>query len=207
MAGTYTVRTTQPTGNLPEYSSIQGSITPAWNGSIVGNGGQAGANVLFNCVGYSQGRLIEMHNEIFPDNKIMSFASNIYNIFSGNAEDWWQAAIDAGYNTGQVPKAGAVGVYYDPANNTGHVVNVEKFDTVNNRWDITESHYYYPNNQGSWDYSYLDSNYFPAFISGHASYQLYGFIYPFDNVTPVPPRPPGPGQKPINWVIYNRFIF
>lgn len=175
----YTIRTTSPAGSYLPYYMKTGTYTGAINDAILGNGQIAGANVLNNCVGYSVGRLMEQHYQI------NGTVSTQYNIFAGyNAEDWFTVAANAGMSTGQYPRAGAVGVYYNGS--TGHVCNVERY--YNNRWEISESHYYYDggsNTNGSWDYSYLQDNFIPAFIGSDPAWYLIGFIYPFDGIIPI----------------------
>lgn len=201
---TYDIRTTSPAGeNLPYYNTV---ASGGYNSSIQGNGAVFGANVLNNCVGYSQGRLMEMHNQLYPNNQITSAASNIYSIFNANAEDWYQIAVNNGFNVGSVPELGAVGVWYSAAQNVGHVANVENY--ANGRWEISEGHYNYPGGQGSWDYSYLQNNsdYLPAFIGADSSWALIGFIYPFTvpypPPGPIPPTPPEPELQETKFWIY-----
>ena len=190
----YTVRTTSPAGfNLPYYNTIGSG---GMNTSIQGNTAVSGADVLNNCVGYSQGRMLEMYAEL---NSLTPPFSNLFSMFNVDAENWLTVAINNGFMTGSAPQEGAVGVYYASGQNIGHVCNIEKWDSVNNRWDITEGHYYYPTppGNGSWDYSYLQSNNIPAFIGSDPDWQLLGFIYPF-GYTPTPGAPGG------NSVIANR---
>lgn len=180
----YTVRTTSPAGLYLPYYMKTGTYAGAINDAILGNGAIAGANVLFNCVGYSVGRLAECWNEM---QGTTANPTNPFNIFAPyNAEDWYNVAVANNIPTGMTPQAGAVGVYYSAAQNVGHVCNLEQY--VNGRWEISESHYYYDGNlnlYGSWDYSYLQSNMLPAFIGADPTWQLIGFIYPLGGVTPV----------------------
>lgn len=191
---TYNIRSSSPAGeNLPYYNTVNSG---GFNTSIVGNGAVAGANVLNNCVGYAQGRLIEIHNELYPNNQITNAAGNIYGIFNANAEDWFNIAVANGYNVGNVPQYAAVGVWYSAVQNIGHVAIVE--DYVNDIWHISESHYNYPGGNGSWDYSTLqaNSNYLPAFIGGDTTWSLIGFIYPFTVAYPPPGAIPPTPEKP-----------
>ena len=194
---TYDIRTYSPAGeNLPYYNTI---ASGGWNSSIQGNGAISGADVLNNCVGYSQGRLIEIHNQLYPNSQITSAAGNIYSIFNANAEDWYNIAVNNGYSVGNIPAYGAVGVWYSASQQVGHVANVENY--ANGRWEISEGHYNYPGGQGSWDYSYLQNNtdYLPAFIGADPSWVLIGFIYPFSvpfpPPGPTPPTPPEPEEE------------
>lgn len=62
---TYNIRTVTPAGeNLPEYNTISsGGI----NSNPQGTGSVTGADVLNSPFGYSQGRMIEIHNQLFED--------------------------------------------------------------------------------------------------------------------------------------------
>lgn len=198
-----TPRTTSPAGLYLPYYMKQGTYTGALNSAILGNGAITGANVLNNCVGYSQGRMAEMYCE---DKGLQP--QNPFTLFAMDAQDWFTAALNAGYSTGQVPRLAAVGVYASRSDPTlGHVCNVEQY--ANNHWEITEGHYYYPGGNGSWDYSYLNNtNLKPAFIENDNDWYLIGFIYPFD-VTPGPT--PGPPLRPMNklkpWMYSKRIPF
>lgn len=220
----YLVRTTQPTGNLPEYSSINGAVSPAWNSCILGNyqgtwnQGQPGANVLHNCTGFAQGRMIECYNEI-NGNPITSAGSNIFSVFNADAQKWYRIAQNNGFSVGSSPAAGCVGVWanggIDDPNTIGHVAFFERY--ANGRWEISEGHAYYDggthgNTWGSWDYSYIQSNGLPAFIESDPSWYTIGYIY-LPGITPDPggDQPPGPtpGQRrkmPI-WMYLKRLPF
>lgn len=174
----FTIRTTSPAGSyLPYYMTVAAGGV---NTSIVGNGAVAGANVLQNCVGYSQGRLSELYNELNG-----TTGQNPFTMFNVDAQNWLAVAQANNIRTGMTPQAGAVGVYYSAQQNLGHVCNLEQY--ANGRWEISESHYYYPNGNGSWDYSYLQPNMLPAFIGSDSSWQFLGFIYPFEGITPIVP--------------------
>lgn len=186
----YTIRNTSPAGSgSPFYNTV---ASGGFNTSIVGNGAVSGANVLNNCVGYSQGRMMEMYSEAVSP--ITSASENIFSMFNANAEDWYNIAVANGFPVGQVPTYGAVGVWYNGAG-IGHVANVE--DYQNGVWEISEGHYNYGGAYGSWDYSYLQNNsdYLPAFIGVDYSWYLIGFIYPFNALPPTPPTPPTPSRR------------
>lgn len=194
---TYDERTTSPAGqNLPEYNTI---ASGGWNSCGAGRGAISGADVLNNATGYAQGRLIEIHNQLYPNNQITSAAGNIYSIFNAPAQDWYNIAVNNNYNVGNTPQYGAVGVWYNAAENTGHVAIVENY--VNDIWTISESHYDYPAGQGSWDHSTLQANtdYLPTFMGSDPNWHLIGFIYPFTVAYPppgvIPPTPDKPDLK------------
>lgn len=173
---TFTIRNTSPAGLFLPYYMTTGA--GGVNTSIVGNGAIAGANVLNNCVGYSQGRLAEIYNQING-----TTGQNPFTMFNVDAQNWLTVAQNNGFATGMTPQIGAVGVYYASGQNLGHVCNIENIG-IGGIWEISESHYYYPNGQGSWDYSYLQPNLLPAFIGNDPDWQLIGFIYPFQGLQP-----------------------
>lgn len=172
-----TPRTTSPAGSgITYYNTVSaGGI----NTAIQGNGAISGADVLNNCVGYSQGRMLEMLDEITG----LPVTINPFSAFNVDAENWYQTAVNNGFNVGTTPQIGAVGVWHSAAQAIGHVANIEAYN--NGIWEISESHYYYPGGSGSWDYSYLQSNLLPAFIGSDPTWSLIGFIYPF-GAQPVP---------------------
>ena len=84
-----------------------------------------------NCTAYAHGRFAEITGK-FP---------KMY----GNAEDWWDEAKKAGYETGPVPKLGAICVWragqtHNSADGAGHVAIVEQIKangdivTSNSAW-------------------------------------------------------------------------
>lgn len=77
--------------------------------------------VLPNCVGYAQGRLLELRSE----NKIN------WKLPACNAEDWYDKAKANGLQVGSTPKLGAVVVWcagntHNSADGAGHVAIVEE---------------------------------------------------------------------------------
>ena len=183
---TYSIRNYSPENeNLPYYNNSNANgINTAINGNSPDGQGVTGANVLNNCVGYSQGRMIEMLYELTP-----STTGNPFSMFNANAEDWITVANNNGFNTGSTPDYGAIGVWTNGS--IGHVANVETYQ--DNTWWISEGHWNYGGSYGSWDFSYLHSSpeYLPDFLATDTSWHLLGFIYPF-STTPTPPTPPQP---------------
>lgn len=182
----YTPRTTSPVGQyLPYYMRYSDG---GWNSAIYGNSasgyGQPGASVLHNCVGYAQGRMIEIYNQLHPSDPITGYADNIFKIFNMDAENWLTAAIAAGFRTGSIPKPGSVGVYETYQQGIGHVAVFEQ--EVNNVWYISEGHWQHGGTYGSWDYTSVDSYYDwqPDWMD--LSWVTHGFIY-MDDPGPVPP--------------------
>ena len=82
---------------------------------------QSTGSVLPNCVGYAQGRLLEIRGE----NKVN------WKLPACNAEDWYDTAKAQGLQVGQTPKLGAVvcwraGNTHNSADGAGHVAIVEE---------------------------------------------------------------------------------
>lgn len=82
---------------------------------------QQAGYVLPNCVGYAQGRLLELRGE----NKIN------WKLPACNAEDWYDKAKANGLQVGNTPKLGAVVVWragntHNSADGAGHVAIVEE---------------------------------------------------------------------------------
>ena len=78
-------------------------------------------SVLPNCVGYAQGRLLEILGAKAPNWKLPAC----------NAEDWIDKAKENGLKTGMTPKLGAVAVFragttHNGSDGAGHVVVVEE---------------------------------------------------------------------------------
>ena len=78
-------------------------------------------SVLPNCVGYAQGRLLE----------ILGKKAVNWKLPSCNAEDWFEQAQKNGFKTGMTPKLGAVAVFragatHNGSDGAGHVVVVEE---------------------------------------------------------------------------------
>lgn len=77
--------------------------------------------VMPNCVGYAQGRLLELRGE----NKVN------WKLPACNAEDWYDTARANGMSVGQTPKLGAVAVWragstHNGVDGAGHVAVVEE---------------------------------------------------------------------------------
>lgn len=78
-------------------------------------------SVLPNCVGYAQGRLLE----------ILGKKAVNWKLPACNAEDWFETAQKNGFKTGMTPKLGAVavfraGVTHNGSDGAGHVAVVEE---------------------------------------------------------------------------------
>lgn len=82
---------------------------------------KASGYAMPNCVGYAQGRLLELRGE----NKVN------WKLPACNAEDWYDTARANGMSVGQTPKLGAVAVWragntHNGADGAGHVAIVEE---------------------------------------------------------------------------------
>ena len=78
-------------------------------------------SVLPNCVGYAQGRLLE----------ILGKKAVNWKLPACNAEDWLETAQKNGFKTGMTPKLGAIAVFragttHNGSDGAGHVVVVEE---------------------------------------------------------------------------------
>ena len=78
-------------------------------------------SVLPNCVGYAQGRLLE----------ILGKKAVNWKLPACNAEDWFETAQNNGFKTGQTPKLGAIAVFragttHNGSDGAGHVAVVEE---------------------------------------------------------------------------------
>lgn len=192
----FTVYTDAPDGLfLPYYMrTAEGGL----NSCILGNTpngevGIAGANVLNNCVGWCQGRMMEVYNEV------AGTQNSPTNPFSGcnlNAEEWYANYRAWGMTRQSTPAVGAIGCYRKvktlrPVTYEGHVVFVERYDSNTGLWEVSESHFYFDGDQnvnGSWDYTTLNSRYYPPFIAG-TLWQLQGFLVPTYPATLDPSAP------------------
>nr|DAU59628.1 MAG TPA: CHAP domain protein [Caudoviricetes sp.] len=90
-----------------------------YNTCIVIN--QSTGYVMPNCVGYAQGRLLEIRSESKVNWKLPAC----------NAEDWYEMAQRNGMSVGQTPKLGAVvcwraGQTHNSADGAGHVAIIEE---------------------------------------------------------------------------------
>ena len=75
-----------------------------------------------NCTAYAWGRFWEESN-----NDPNSMNNKPVNLPLGDGGTWWQRAVDSGYyQTGQIPKLGAVICFYDSNGGAGHVAIVEE---------------------------------------------------------------------------------
>lgn len=174
-----------PTGrNEPSFmTNLYGaSWSVAWNTSIYGRPIASGANVLSNCVGYAQGRMLDIYREITGYNPAQT-QTHPFIMFNAEAGQWADVARANGFTVQDNPRAGSVLV-------TGsHVAVVETYDQNAGLWNISESGF-----EDQTPYHYHQSLYQSGghWYSSYASDPLViGFIL-IPNVTPGP----GPGPHP-----------
>lgn len=199
---TYQPRTTSPAGsNLPQYmSNLYGaSWSNAWNTSIYGSPTISGADVLANCVGYAQGRSVEIWMRYTGETPITAGNTHPYIAFNLDAGQWYQIAENLGMQRDDEPSLGAIMC------TPNHVaICEEKID--DDHWIVSESGYgtmpefFYQNSLnrvgGAWE-SWFSS----------PSHNVLGFIRnPYVTDQPIPPTPTSGGMNFIyqrNWNNYN----
>ena len=189
-----------PSGrNEPAYLTNGGPnsagtvTTTTWNTCITGSPVVSGANVLANCVGYAQGRMLSIYKEITGYNPAQTLTHPFITLNGdpvNGADGWIPRARAAGLTVQSEPRAGSVLV------SDTHVAVVEYFDTSTQQWMISESGY------GGPAYSFSPSIY----KSGNKCYtnfayprpqEIYGFIL-------IPNVQPGPGPGPAGRGGYDR---
>lgn len=180
-----------PTGlNEPSFmTNLYGaSWSVAWNTCIYGSPVAAGANVLSNCVGYAQGRMLDIYREITGYNPAQTQTHPFITLNGepvSGSDGWIPRAQALGLTVQAEPRAGSVLV-------TGsHVAIVETYDETTGLWWISESGY-----ETLPPYFYQQSIYkqggtwYSSFATDHV---IIGFIL-IPEVTPGPG--PGPGPTP-----------
>lgn len=160
------------------------SWSNAWNTSIYGSPTQTGADVLANCVGYAQGRMLDIYREITGYNPAQT-GTHPFVMFNVDAGNWYSTAINNGFTVQSDPREGSVLV------TPNHVAVVEFYDQNTGKYWISESGYnadpylmqqsLYQDAQGHWHSAYSSP-----------STDVLGFIL-IPGVTPGPG--PGPGIR------------
>lgn len=141
---------------------------------------KASGSVLPNCVGYVQGRWLELFDAKEVNWKLPAC----------NAEDWFEAAKKAGFKTGKTPKLGAIacwraGQVKNNADGAGHVAVVEE---IKANGDIVVS-----NSAHNGDRFYTRTITKASGYIYSENRPLLGFIYcgiEFDKPEPVTPSSP-----------------
>ena len=106
----------------------------AWNSAIYGSPTQTGADVLCNCVGYSQGRMLQIYIETHPGYNPANLHTHLFYSFNVDAGNWLTVAQNEGFTILSEPEEGTVLV------TASHVANVERYDEGDG-WLISESGY------------------------------------------------------------------
>lgn len=167
------------------------SWSTAWNTCIYGSPMQTGANVLSNCTGYVQGRMLEIwRQDSHQDYNPAETHTHPFATLNGDANySWLERAVALGFQTSDEPVAGSVFV------TDSHVGVVEKF--ADGIWWISESGY---GNVNPWTYGegiYKSGN---KWYAMHATYhKIYKFVL-IPDVTPGPGPKPKPKKK--KWIYY-----
>ncbi len=155
----FTARTTAPSRTDKRFVNYRNG---GYNTCIVIN--QSTGYVMPNCVGYAQGRLLEIRGESKVNWKLPAC----------NAEDWYDTAKAQGLQVGQTPKLGAVVVWHagqthNSSDGAGHVAVVEK---IKPNGDIVVSQSAYDGQE-----FYLSTLTKASGYKYAASRPLVGFIY------------------------------
>lgn len=191
----YVPRTTSPAGsNDPCWmSNLYGANwNVAWNTSIYGSPTISGADVLANCVGYAQGRSIELWMIYTGKDPVTEGNTHPFIMFNANAGDWVQIALANGFTVDQEPRLGSILVTPD------HVAICEE-KLNDDLWNVSESGY------GTMPEFFYQSS---LYRSGGVWYESFsspsknviGFIRnPYVTDGPVPPAPSKKSK-----IIYNR---
>lgn len=169
---------TNPVGTYdPAYmTNLYGaSWSGAWNTCIYGSPMQTGANVLSNCVGYAQGRMLRLWLLNHPEFNPSTQQTHPFIGFNVDAGNWLNVARSAGYEILSEPVAGSILV------TPSHCAVIEKYE--NGQWWVSESGY---GSMPPWVYhnSIYKSN--GIWYSSYASSpQILGF-FRIPDVTPGP---------------------
>lgn len=110
------------------------SWTTHWNTAIYGSPTQIGADVLCNCVGYSQGEMLRWYLESNPGYDPAALGTHPFIDFNIDAGNWLTLAQSKGYEILTQPDAGCILV------TSSHVANIERYDP-DQGWLIAESGY------------------------------------------------------------------
>ena len=135
--------------NMPQYSmptNPVGSYNPYWmhyngynwgqafNSAIIGSPTQTGADVLSNCVGWSEGRMLQIYCQVSGYDPNQTGTHPFMTFGYHNAGEWLQEAQDLGFDILSEPQEGSVLV------TNSHVANIERYDEGQG-WLISESGY------------------------------------------------------------------
>lgn len=163
-----------------------------WNTCIEGSPTQTGADVLSNCTGYAQGRMLRIYMEVTGFDPVTAGTHPFISLNGDAGPDWLTRAAAIGLTITAEPREGSVLV------TNSHVAVVEKYDENAGLWWISESGFgdptpwYYHNSLyqsgGIWYDSYATAT------------EVLGFIL-------IPGVTPGPGPSPrrrAKWIYYMK---
>lgn len=155
----------------------------AWNGCILGDPTQAGADVLSNCTGWCEGRMLQLYMLFNPSYDPGTLGTHLFMDFSYHnaGPEWLTEAAAKGFDIITQPEVGAVLV-------TGtHVAVIEDYDP-NYGYLISESGYGDPT---PW---YLQYSLYESGGTWHSSYSTDPDVIGFFRIPTVTPGPiPGHG--------------
>ena len=180
-----------PVGSYdPCYMKNTGNWNTAWNTAIYGVPTQTGANVLSNCVGYTQGRMLYIYNYITGYNPAQTQTHPFIDFNIEANAGWYYLAESKGYETLSEPEEGCVLV-------TGsHVAVVERLKN-DTEWWVSASGY------NSYAYQYANTLHKEGnkwYDYGASDREVIGFFR-------IPETSPGPGPgptpaEPMKWIYY-----
>ena len=177
----FTPRTTSPVGTYNPFwqTNLYGaSWDNAWNTSIYGYPTQTGADVLSNCVGYTQGRMLRIWMEDYnPTYDPSQTHTHPFVAYNAEADDrWLTIAASLGHTIVQEPREGSVLV------TMSHVAVIEKYK--DGEWWVSDSGY---GNVNPWSYS-------PSiYKSGGKWYAMNASEHEIKGFILIPDVTPGPG--------------
>ena len=155
----------------------------AWNGCILGSPTQTGADVLSNCTGWCEGRMLELYMLFNPSYDPGTLGTHLFMDFSYHnaGPEWLTEAAAKGFDIITQPEVGAVLV-------TGtHVAVIEDYDPGFG-YLISESGY---GDSTPW---YLQYSLYESGGTWHSSYSTDPDVIGFFRIPTVTPGPvPGQG--------------
>lgn len=176
---------------IPRLNSSGMLNNPKWySENVFYNAGYG----LPNCTCYAWGRFWEESNDDWS-----SMNRKPTNLPTGDGGQWWQQNLDSGaYESGQIPKLGAVICFSDNYGGAGHVAIVEQIDPNGN---LTTS-----NSAYGGTYFWTDTVVNVGGTYNWSHYTCQGFIYNPYTDSPVPPTPTEHKKRKFPWVIFTRPI-
>lgn len=185
--------------------STGGTVTnTTYNTCITGYPTSSGANALWNCVGYAQGRMLSIYMQEHPTYDPGALGTHLFATLNADPSTWIARAQSAGFTVQTSPRAGSVAVM------NYHVAVVEKYDADTDTWWLSESgyqnapgtgfeYYYHPvlYNDGT---NWRD----PWASNAQADQIVHGFIL-IPDITPGPGPGPTPGPHRMGYDRRRRY--